>query len=235
MLNYVNKSTHIYTTKYCIAGVTLPSSHVELLHLLENVLASFRPRFTEGVSEFEIISLLKQPPYQLFDEDALRDSLMLFQTHFILFHALYNLRREWRTSKVGELDIGPTSIKLHPLTNKDKNTPGNNIQNADPLADYYLDWRNLAATDQAGVEELLSSFWQKMTGKDAGYIVSQDELNKAKSALELSSIEELTLTQLKQQYRKLQHKYHPDKGGCIKQSQMIIEAYTALHKYVSSK
>mmetsp|Transcript_16093 Transcript_16093/g.50599 ORF Transcript_16093/g.50599 Transcript_16093/m.50599 type:complete len:92 (-) Transcript_16093:35-310(-) len=76
--------------------------------LLQEVLSSFQSQFVEGISEFEIITLLKQPPYSLFDEDALRDSLMLFQTHFVLFHSLYRLRNEWREQKVGELDIAAT-------------------------------------------------------------------------------------------------------------------------------
>lgn len=217
----------------------MANTHVELLHLLSDVLSSFQSHFVAGISEYEIISILQKRPYRILNEHALSDSLLLFQTHFIVFHVLYSLRKQWRESKVGELDIGPSLIKLNPLHLASANidvgeSKGTNIQAPDPLADYYLDWQNLASTQQTDVDELLSHFWQKMAGNNLHFELSQDELNKAKSRLEISSTKDITLIQLKQQYRKLQHQYHPDKGGSIEISQLILQAYTTLHKYLSN-
>lgn len=195
--------------------------------LLQEILVSFKPQFIEGISEFDIITTLKQPPFTLFNEDALRDPLMLFQTHFVVFHSLYQLRNEWREQKQGELEIGATKIKLHPVLLFDAN-----LITPDPLADYYLNWDNLKATDQAGVEALLDRFWQAMAGSVSNYHLTQDEINDAISILEIGSWADMSVNKLKQQYRKLQHSNHPDKGGSVERSQLILQAYTALNKHL---
>jgi len=206
------------------------NNHAELQALLKEVLSTFQTRFVEGISEFEIITQLQKPPYSLFDEDALREPLMLFQTHFVLFHTLYHLRAEWREQGVGELDIGPTRITLNSTF-----SPGAALQTNDPLADYYLDWKNLSKTDEAGVEDLLNSFWQKMSGSDIDHSLTEDAVKKAQAVLEIETIDALSLAGLKQRYRKLQHENHPDKGGSVEDSQSILQAYTTLHKYLSKK
>jgi hypothetical protein len=208
----------------------LPDNHDELQVLLQEVLNTFRSQFIEGITEFEIITLLKQTPYSLFDEDALRDPLTLFQTHFVLFHSLYHLRNQWRRQKVGELEIGLTQIKLLPILSFNAG-----LQSTDLLGDYYLDWKNLSATDEAGVEELLNNFWQKMAGVDVNHHFSQETLKEATLTLKMDSIEGVSLLKLKQQYRKLQHVTHPDKGGSVESSQQVLRAYTTLYKYLSNK
>lgn len=208
----------------------MPDKHDELQFLLQQILNTFQSKFTAGISEFELITLLKQPPYSLFDEDALRDPLVLFQTHFVLFHSLYRLRNQWREQKVGELNIRATQIKLDFFLSLDAG-----LQVADPLADYYLDWTNVSATDQAAVNDLLNSFWQKIAGVNVNHYFSQEVLNDAILTLQITSIEGLSLVQLKQQYRKLQHATHPDKGGSVEGSQRVLQAYTTLYKYVSYK
>ena len=86
--------------------------NTSLVTLLEDSLLLLKPTLTLGISEFDLIALLKRPPYSLFDEDALRDPLMLFQTHFLVFHALYKLQIKWRESGEGRLDIHTTKILL---------------------------------------------------------------------------------------------------------------------------
>jgi hypothetical protein len=198
--------------------------------LLKDALTTFRPKFVEGISEFELINSLKHPPYSLFNENALSDSLMLFQTHFVLFHCLYQLRNEWREQGLGELDVGPTQIILDSSVTKTTKLAKEQLATPDPLADYYLNWENLAKTEERDVESMLDSFWQKMAGADATVSFSEHELEEARNVLEINSTEELSLTLLKQQYRKLQHRYHPDKGGNIEQAQAVLHAYTRLRK-----
>jgi len=203
-------------------------NNAELQVLLQDILGTFQSQFVEGISEFEIIKLLQKPPYSLFDESALSDSLLLFQTHFVLFHSLYRLRHEWREQRVGELDISATQIQLH-----DCECSEAVLQVEDPLADYYLDWDNLNSTFQTDVDDLLSSFWEKMAGLDTYQQCSPAALDEALSVLGLDTVDGLSLSYLKQQYRKLQHANHPDKGGSVESSQYILEAYTKLFKYLS--
>ena len=210
-------------------SATRPVINKDMPSLLQDILSAFLPQFAEGISEFDIISLLKQAPYSLFDEDALRDSLILFQTHFVLFHALYNLRNEWRQQKIGELDIGPTIIKLKPLLASDAN-----IAKSDPLADYYLDWQNFAATTKDDVNDLLDGFWQAMAGAKPTFQFDEQSLQNAANKLNITDFHSLSLAQLKLQYHKMQHNNHPDKGGSVEQSQLISQAYTILRKYLSN-
>jgi hypothetical protein len=200
----------------------------ELQTLLNDTLATFRPAFELGISEYELICALKSPPYSIFDEDALCDSLMMFQTHFVLFHCLYQLRNRWREQKIGELVIGLTTITLNPILESSIN-----IETKDSLANYYSDWSNLGCSNKNDIEALLDSFWQKMAGAELNANMSLSELKRVCIVMEIESLADITLLELKQQYRKLQHKNHPDKGGSIRASQSVLQAYSQLHKYIS--
>jgi hypothetical protein len=200
----------------------------ELQTLLDDTLATFRPAFELGISEYELICTLKSPPYSIFDEDALCDSLMMFQTHFVLFHCLYQLRNRWREQKIGELAIGLTTITLNPILES-----FTNIETEDSLANYYLDWSNLGCSNKNYIEALLDSFWQKMAGSELNANMSLSELKRVCIVMEIESLEDITLLEIKQQYRKLQHKNYPDKGGSIKVSQSVLQAYSQLRKYIS--
>jgi hypothetical protein len=206
----------------------LPHALNELQRLLINALVTLRPKFEEGISEYDLIKTLKNPPYLVFDEDALRDSLMMFQTHFVLFHCLYQLRNRWREQKIGELVIGLTTITLNPTLESSIN-----IETEDSLANYYLDWSNLGCSNKNYIEALLDSFWQKMAGAELNANMSLSELKRVCIVMEIESLADITLLELKQQYRKLQHKNHPDKGGSIIASQSVLQAYSQLHKYIS--
>jgi hypothetical protein len=201
----------------------------ELQTLLSDILVNFQPEFEIGISEYELICILKSPPYSVFDKDALNNPLMMFQTHFVLLHCLYQLRNRWRQQKVGELNIGLTRVTLRPILES-----AVNIQLQDSVANYYLDWSNLGGTDENEVEALLCSFWKKMAGIEINASISAPELSRACIVMQINSPENITLLELKQQYRKLQHKNHPDKGGKIAISQSILQAYSQLYKYISA-
>ena len=150
--------------------------NTSLVTLLEDSLLLLKPTLTLGISEFDLIALLKRPPYSLFDEDALRDPLMLFQTHFLVFNALYKLQIKWRESGEGRLDIHTTKILLRddiqpqniPLQNKDATQAQTHLAGLDPLASYYLNLDNLKGTSEADVAALLDDFWRQMAGQKLG-------------------------------------------------------------------
>ncbi|WP_371194437.1 DNA-J related domain-containing protein [Glaciecola sp. SC05] len=219
----------IFPVPFYYVKCILSLSSNEFQSLLINVLQTFRSQFIVGISEFELIRALQSPPFLLFDNKALQDPLVLFQTHFVLFHSLYHLRQRWRAQNVGELDIGLTQIVLKPTLK----SAANIIQTKDPLADYYLDWTNFSQTDADDVENLLNSFWEKMAGTDLGAALSETEIEAACRTMEMPSLDNVDVLTLKHAYRRLQHQNHPDKGGNIEKSQAILQAYTQLYKHLS--
>ena len=209
--------------------------NTSLVTLLEDSLLLLKPTLTLGISEFDLIALLKRPPYSLFDEDALRDPLMLFQTNFLVFHALYKLQIKWRESGEGRLDIHTTKILLRddiqpqniPLQNKDATQAQTHLAGLDPLASYYLNLDNLKGTSEADVAALLDDFWRQMAGQKLGVPNTKDR-DKACDVLKLDKQDILTLNSLKAHYRKALLKVHPDRGGNVEEAQQVIQAYRVL-------
>lgn len=207
--------------------------------LLVDILSTQKGQFINGITEYALIEMLKKPPYQLFDEDALRDPLMLFKTHFILFHALYQLRQYWIEQNEGVLEIHALGIKLN-LFNERHLTQSNGglgmttLENPDPLATYYLDWGNFEEADRDTVDNLLNAFWQKMLKGDTGSY-TQGDIEKAHDVLGLFQNEPVTLLQLKRAYKRALQFAHPDKGGTQQGAQAVIHAYQTLTQYYSFK
>lgn len=209
--------------------------NTSLVTLLEDSLLLLKPTLTLGISEFDLIALLKRPPYSLFDEDALSDPLMLFQTHFLVFHALYKLQIKWRESGEGRLDIHTTKILLRddiqpqniPPQNKDATQAQTHLAGLDPLASYYLNLDNLKGTSEADVAALLDDFWRQMAGQKLGVPNTKDR-DKACDVLKLDKQDILTLNSLKAHYRKALLKVHPDRGGNVEEAQQVIQAYRVL-------
>jgi hypothetical protein len=160
----------------------------------------------------------------------------------VLFHTLYKLRSKWRTSNTGELSIFTTCIKLYPINRVDSKA----IEDIEPLAQYYLNWHNFTCADRAEVDALINGFWKKMLGAKPITPHSTKAIQEALNTLEFNrnihpqthgtgtgtgthiSLNQLTLAQLKSQYRKLQHRYHPDKGGSAEKVQAVLHAYELL-------
>jgi hypothetical protein len=187
----------------------------------------------EGFSEHQLLTLLQQQPHAFFAADALQDPLLLFQSHFLLFHCLYLLRNRWQKSNHAQLDISVFNIKksrldiskiltpqsANPLT-EDKNS----LFNADPMAQYYLDWSHFSKTCSDDVDELLNRFWKKV------WVPQQEEdIQQALIIMELEA--QVPLPQLKQQYRRLAQRFHPDKGGNSDHFKKICQAFHQLRQY----
>lgn len=223
--------------------------------LLVDMLSTQKPLFQRGVSEYELIEILKKAPYHFFDDASLREPLMLFKTHFIVFHALYQLKRSWIEQGEGVLDIHTLNIKLnqesahsdHNSAHSDKNsTHGDNykdkesqdkvgaITEADALAEYYLDWGNFEKADRESVDALLNAFWQRMASGNA-HTFDQEDIADAHALLGLPQDEHVSLSVLKRVYKKALQLVHPDKGGTQQEAQDVIHAYQLLLGYYSLK
>ena len=230
-------------------------AYVLQAELLVDTLSTQKPLFQRGVSEYELIEILKKAPYHFFDDASLREPLMLFKTHFIVFHALYQLKHSWIEQGEGVLDIHTLNIKLnqesahsdHYSAHSDKNsTHGDNykdkesqdkvgaITEADALAEYYLDWGNFEKADRKSVDALLNAFWHRMASGNA-HTFEQEDIADAHALLGLPQDEHVSLSVLKRVYKKALQLVHPDKGGTQQEAQDVIHAYQLLLGYYSLK
>lgn len=173
--------------------------------------------YPQGLSEHQLITRLRQPQVGILSARLnLADPLCLFQTHFYLFHQLYQLRNQLREQQQGDVTISATAVRLLPFT------PGTKaLGESDSLAAYYLDWGNFNNTGKEDVNALLNDFWQRMAGQ-----VPEDERRQALAELDLP--EDASVQQIRRQYRILIHQHHPDKGGDTEVTRKLNAAYRKL-------
>lgn len=167
-----------------------------------------------GISEFELIQQLEATGQPGFEAGCLRDKLTLFQTHFFLFHTLYQLRDRLWAEQEARLDISALRIQLLPLETQG----AAELAEHDPLRAYYLDIGNLEQTSEQDVDDLLTQFWARF--------ISNDERQQALAELELS--DPVDWPTIKQQYRRLAMQHHPDRGGDEERLQAINAAMEML-------
>jgi hypothetical protein len=171
-----------------------------------------------GLSEFELIRALKTAGQPGFETGCLRDNLSLFQTHFVLFHALYRLRDQlWHEGRA-HLSICVLCIQLLPVTPEDDT--GTALDGHDLLRDYYLDLGNLKNTDAVEVETLLSQFWKRF--------ICNDQRREALAILELK--DPVDWPTIKTRHRRLVMRHHPDRGGDGQRLQTINAALDVLSR-----
>ena len=187
----------------------------ETLDSLQELLAS---RLLDGEShtEYQLISWLKQPSPGVFQSDALGDSLSLFRCHFLVMHCLYRLRNQLLVERAGILKIDPLGVRLFDW-NTGFSSDAEQLAQADPLAQYYLDLSNLS-TDRDTVEQMLRGIWKQAPSAD------QRKQNLALLELDANASE----TDIRRQYRRLAMKHHPDRGGDIELFQELLAAYQRL-------
>jgi len=165
------------------------------------------------LSEYALLTCLREsghlPPM------APGDNLALFRSHFLLFHVLYRLRDAWWQARHHDLRISPLHIACAPWR------PGHDaLAEADPLRDYYLDLANLDATGEAEVEKLLADFWRRFAGAD----------ERAAALAVLGLTDPVDAATIKQRYRELVMRHHPDRGGDTRRLQELNEAMAWLER-----
>lgn len=184
------------------------------------------PQHGGGISEFELLKILQSPPYKLFDREALGEPLLLFQTHFVLFNALYQLKDHWYQQQSYCLDMVLTHIRLLPYQ------PGEaGLIASDKLRDYYLDMQNFSDTDKDDVTALIDNFWRRIQGEVAKEEINTGEVQQAYQTLGLEQDSSFAL--VKRRYRKQLYQDHPDKGGDTAQAQIIEQAYRLLKTHLA--
>lgn len=173
----------------------------------------------QGLDEFSLIRALAAAyPESLFAAPgALREPLRLFQTHFLLFHELYKLSD--RLSESG-LELGVHALRIRLQV---RAAGGTGLVSPDPLRSYYLDWQHWLQTQGEDVQKLLEGLQQ------GALAIPPAELNQALGTFGLA--DPTTPAQVKQRYRELVRRHHPDRGGDTGQAQQVNHAFVILQRY----
>jgi len=168
-----------------------------------------------GLSEYVLIQRLQERD-GAFAFDDVEPELALFRKHFLVMNALYQLQTELFGQGMF-LSISPLDIRLGPV--EDTGLTALPTDNATaPLREYYLDWEIFRQTGQADVEDMLVRFRER-------YLAIDERLG-ALQMLELPA--NAPWEMIRQAYRRLAARHHPDKGGDAARFRAIREAYECL-------
>jgi len=168
----------------------------------------------EGLSEYDLLQILRSAGEPEFGEVSFQDAHTLFRVHFLLFHVLYALRERLWQEGAAQLEINPLRIVLAPYRASGSPLPAAR----DPLRDYYMDLNNLEQTTAAELEAMFDNFWSRLN--------QTQQRQRALEALGLEDpVDNLTI---KRHYRRLAMRHHPDRGGDKAQLQIINAAMEAL-------
>jgi hypothetical protein len=139
------------------------------------------------------------------------------------------LRNRWQQDAQLEISVFNIKKSFIDVSNTSKESTAKHssaekasLLNSDPLAQYYLDWSHFSTTDSDDVDQLLNNFWKKVW-------VPQKDIQQALIIMELEVL--VPLPQLKQQYRRLAQRFHPDKGGDSDHFKKICQAFHQLRQY----
>lgn len=175
----------------------------------------------EPLSEYQLLQHLEaQGDYF----SGLSDSpqLALFQRHFIVMNALYDLQKQLLGDQL-YLSISALSICLLPV----QEAQGQALMEAgadERLQDYYCDWQNFESTDEQEVDNLLSSFWQRYLAED----------KQAEALAQLGLEAGADWQAVRESYRRLAAKHHPDRGGEPAKFMSIREAFEVLSRSMAT-
>ena len=166
---------------------------------LEGVLLPILKAHPQGLTEYDLFQVLKTAGIAPFVTGDLGDDLVLFRTHFLLFHTLYRLRNSVRRQQRWDLDIHCLKIVLRPWRAAVNNLP----DRPDSLQAYYLNPDHLETVQRQEVTAMMNAFWQQFDawqGRD-------------QALLDLGLTEPVNRDQVKKRFRELAFRHHPDRGG----------------------
>jgi hypothetical protein len=178
-----------------------------------------------GTSEYELIRWLKEQNISLNGHSQwdLSEPLSLYHSHFEVMHALYQLRDRWRAEQKWMLHLTPMTIWLTPCVGKASTAASHQLSRGDKLRDFYLNRDNLEHVKAESVADLLQQFLRQ--AEAACHV--QDAI----TTLGFAAHEQPGWPAIRQRYRRLQAKHHPDKGGQEDRSVQINQAYQRLREY----
>lgn len=190
--------------------------------LIAPILRQIR-NFPEGLSEHELIKQLQRGASLA--GDAIHGDLALFQTHFLLMNALYQLQDGLREEGL-LLQIDPLCIRLLPVPQTTAD-PDRVVAPDEALRRYYLDLDQLQQTTESDVATLLQGFW------DRYYAI--DRQAEALRLLGLADEGGSSWERIQLHYRRQASRHHPDRGGDTTRFVEIREAYELLRQLHGSR
>ena len=174
----------------------------------------------QSLSEYEIIQKLREQ-FDDLEHFQTQSTLGLFQIHFLVMNALYQLQLDLLDDEL-YLTVSPLQIFLSASVNR--NEQAVSLDGDTTLREYYLNWENFEATDQASVDELLSGFWRSYTEYRA-----VGELPAVDAACKLLNVSlDEDWTSIRKSFQRLAHSCHPDRGGDAVKFIALREAYELL-------
>lgn len=197
-------------------NATLPAMAVpsqDALDRLASTTAGLLREHPQGLSEHALIQALRASPAGDVLPGTLGDLTALFRAHFLLFHVLFRLRDELRTRAEAELVIDPLRIRLLP------SAPGRaGLERDDALRRYYQDLDQLDITSEDDVARLLAGFHARLHGGE----------RRTEALAELGLEDPVSDAEIKQAYRRLAQRHHPDRGGDAGRLQALNAALATL-------
>jgi len=181
--------------------------------LIDSLLYDVLQQYPQGISEYDLMQALQERGDIPLLENAFSNKLNMFRAHFILYHALYQLRDQLWNDQLAHLDINSIMVCL-----QEYRAASAGLMPQDPLREYYLNLDNLEMTSEEDVEALLDAFWIRFN--------SQTERESALKVLELNDTNDISL--IKSQYKRLAMQHHPDRGGSKTMLQKINAAKSFL-------
>ena len=184
-----------------------------------------------ALSEYQLMKHLDT--FGVFSQLQGDASTLLFQKHFLLMNALYQLRDECIKNNSGLVYISALNIQFFPeidiVANQDKLTSQFISHTADDkganikLRSYYLDMKNLATTANE-IDGMLIDFWKKFAvwqGTTSSELLEQ-------CLKELQVDRSTSFEDIQKSYRLLVAKHHPDRGGDADEFVKIRRAYEVI-------
>jgi len=185
-------------------------------NLINELILSTLAENPQGVDAYDLIKTLQNSACEEFPKVRLTEHLPLFRANFLLFHCLYTLRDNLWQKQQFHLDISSLRIALRPYQSGYAD-----LTTYDPMRAYFLDMEQLETTTQADVADLLAGFWIKIQANE----------QRLQALIELELQEPVDYETIKQQYRRLAMRYHPDRGGDNTRLQAINTAMATLEQY----
>jgi len=187
-------------------------AEARLTELVESLREQLEDR-PAGVSEYHLLTQMRERLPALFPRLEGGDLLGLYRSHFILFHGLYRLRDVLRGAGEAELEIGALRIQLLPYR---PGRPG--VVAEEPLRAYYLDPGHLERATEEEVRMLLEGFLSRVVRGG----------QRAEALAELGLADPVEPQEIKTHYRRLVMRHHPDRGGDSERLKRINRAMDQL-------
>ena len=167
----------------------------------------------DGISEHDLIKALKARGFFEFLPPPPAGPHQLFRAHFLLFHALYELKDRLSSMRLGLLQIEALCIRRLPWSVGD-----DALAVPDLLRAFYLNWSNLDGTTEDDICTMIASFWNQL-----GRFDKRDE-----ALAELGLQDPVDDGAIKLAWRRLAMEHHPDRGGDKDRLQAINAAVDCL-------